>query len=289
MYLQTKNLTKVFGKQTAVDHLDLTVERGSLTALLGPNGAGKSTTVEMLLGLLPATSGEISYAKKAPRIGVVFQNSVLDNELTVSENLRVRAKLSGKFERQDLVSVAEKLGVSDFLNKRYGKLSGGQRRRVDIVRALLGQPEILFLDEPTTGLDIQTRRAIWSALAQLRQQQSLTIILTTHYLEEADNADMVYVIDQGKAVAAGSADQLKQKYARSRLVLQSKQLDQLKDLLGPAAEYERMTEDSLQVFPQGPQHALKILALAAPLVTDFEYRQGTMNDAFIALTGKEMH
>lgn len=147
MYLETKALTKTFGQRTIVDGLDLTIEKSSFTAILGPNGAGKSTTIGMLLGLLAPTSGSIIYQNKKPRFGVVFQESVLDRELTVKENLRVRQKMMGIKDIKDIARVIEQLGLSEFANRRYGRLSGGQKRRTDIARALLNQPDILFLDE----------------------------------------------------------------------------------------------------------------------------------------------
>ncbi len=288
MYLQTKGLTKVFGKKKAVDQLDLSVESGSLTALLGPNGAGKSTTVEMLLGLLRPTSGVIQYETDS-KLGVVFQNSILDDELTVHENLQFRAKMIGQNNEKNLLQIMKQMGVNEFAGQRYGKLSGGQRRRVDIARALLGQPKILFLDEPTTGLDIQTRRTIWEVLSELRQDKSLTIVLTTHYLEEADHADMVYIIDKGKIIANGSADYLRHKYAHNQLIIQTDAINDLAGHLANGINYERVNEDTVQIVPKSTAEALQILTMGATLITHFEYREGTMNDAFIALTGREMH
>lgn len=288
MYLETKSLTKVFGKQTAVDNLDLAIEKGSFTAILGPNGAGKSTTIEMLLGALSPTSGSIYYQTKKPQFGVVFQESVLDAELTVRENLQIRQKMAGTNEPETITKVITQLGLSEFANKRYGRLSGGQRRRADIARALLVQPEILFLDEPTAGLDIQTRKTIWQALTELRQQEDLTIVLTTHYLEEADQADMVFIIDHGKLIARGSADDLKHRYAKNQLLLQTEQLDKLKKHL-IQFEYLVVGADKVQITPADTRAALQILDQVGPLLTHFEYREGTIDDAFIALTGKEMH
>lgn len=289
MYLETKNLTKAFGKQKAVDQLNMGVKQGSFTAILGPNGAGKSTTISMLLGLLRPTSGTITYQTTAPKLGVVFQKSVLDNELSVQENLRVRQKMAGKSDDDEINQIMHQLGVAEFAKKRYGRLSGGQRRRVDIARALLGQPEILFLDEPTAGLDIQTRKAIWQVLTELRQQDNLTIILTTHYLEEADQADMVFIIDHGELIAQGSAIDLKHHYAKNQLVLQTGDLGKLKQLLSPLIEYQVLTTERLLVNPASTSETIQLLKKVEPLLNHFEYREGTLDDAFIALTGKEMH
>ena len=289
MYLETKGLTKTFGKQIAVDHLDLAVKKGSFTAILGPNGAGKSTTIAMLLGLLSPTSGTISYQTKDPQVGVVFQESILDDELTVSENLRFRQKLAGLNDSAGLTQIMKQLGISDFVDQRYGLLSGGQRRRVDIARSLLDQPDILFLDEPTAGLDIQTRKAIWQVLTDLRKQDDLTIVLTTHYLEEANEADMVFIIDHGRLIASDPADQLKHKYAKNQLILQTEKMRELKKLLSDQVSYTTISADKIQLTPIDTQNALQILAAVGTLLSHFEYREGTIDDAFINLTGKEMH
>lgn len=289
MYLETKGLTKTFGKQIAVDHLNLAVKKGSFTAILGPNGAGKTTTIAMLLGLLSPTSGTISYQVKDPQVGVVFQESILDDELTVSENLRFRQKLAGLNDSASLIQIMKQLGISDFVDQRYGLLSGGQRRRVDIARSLLDQPDILFLDEPTAGLDIQTRKAIWQVLTDLRKQDDLTIVLTTHYLEEANEADMVFIIDHGRLIASEPADQLKNKYAKNQLILQTEKMRELKKLLSDQVSYTTISADKIQLTPVDTQNALQILAAVGTLLSHFEYREGTIDDAFINLTGKEMH
>lgn len=196
MLIRTKKLTKTFGDQLVIDHLDLEVEEGMLIAYIGTNGAGKSTTMRMLTGLLAPTSGEIELAPDL-KIGMVFQESVLDAELTVLDNLRSRLALYRNRDKDWMDKLIRLTRIDAFLNQTYGTLSGGQRRRVDIVRALLNKPNLLFLDEPTTGLDIQTREAIWQLLRQLQAEEKLTIFLTTHYLEEAENADMAYIIDHG--------------------------------------------------------------------------------------------
>lgn len=265
------------------------IEEGSFTAILGPNGAGKSTTIAMLLGLLRPSSGTITYQNSKPRIGVVFQNSVLDAELSVKENLQVRQKMTGTKDQTEILTVMKRLGVSEFAKKRYGRLSGGQRRRVDIARALLGQPEILFLDEPTAGLDIQTRQAIWQVLGELRQQDNLTIVLTTHYLEEADQSEMIFIIDQGQLIAHGSATSLKQRYAKNQLVLEGTDSETLKRLIPEELEPVVITDQQLLVNPVSTQQAIQCLLAVQSELQHFEYREGTLDDAFIALTGKEMH
>ena len=200
MLIRTKNLVKTFGNKTVIDHLNLEVEEGKLLAYIGTNGAGKSTTMKMLTGLLKPTSGEIELSPNL-KIGMVFQDSVLDAELSVLDNLKSRQSLYRNRDKSWMEKLIHLTGIEDFLNQAYGTLSGGQRRRVDIVRALLNKPNLLFLDEPTTGLDIQTRKAIWELLRRLQREEKLTIFLTTHYLEEAENADMAYIIDRGKVLA----------------------------------------------------------------------------------------
>lgn len=192
MILETRHLSKIYGNKRAVHNLNLQIEAGSFTAILGPNGAGKSTTIQMLTRLLQPTTGEILYNSNI-KLGVVFQNSVLDDMLTVRENLDIRAGQYNMIDKGKVDSLIEQLGLKKFSTQLYGTLSGGQKRRVDIARALLNNPDVLFLDEPTTGLDIQTRKAIWELIHQLQIKEKMTVILTTHYLDEADDADMIYI------------------------------------------------------------------------------------------------
>ena len=287
MLVETKNLSKVYGDKVAVNDLNIQIERGSFTAILGPNGAGKSTTIQMLIGLLRPTSGQICYAEKL-KLGVVFQNSVLDARLTVLENLTIRAKQykempSGRIER--LVS---QLGLSAFAKQPYGTLSGGQKRRVDIARALLNSPDLLFLDEPTTGLDIQTRESIWSLLKQIQKEEQMTIVLTTHYLNEADDADKIYIVDHGQVIAKGSADQIKRDYARNVLRILSQDSASLEKSLPRGYAWEQVKEGEFILHPKTTQEALTLLAQAGLYIEQFEFQPGTMDDAFMALTGREV-
>ena len=190
MILQAKNISKRYGNYLAVNDIHLQFEKGTFNAILGPNGAGKSTTISMLIGLKQPTKGEIIY-EPGTKIGVVFQTSVLDEMLTVRENLAIRARQYKGLKPNRVSDLIGRLGLSTFQKQRYGTLSGGQKRRVDIARALLSQPDILFLDEPTTGLDIQTRKSIWDLLYQLQREEGMTVVLTTHYLDEADEADLI--------------------------------------------------------------------------------------------------
>ena len=287
MLVETKNLSKVYGDKVAVNGLDIQIERGSFTAILGPNGAGKSTTIQMLIGLLRPTSGQICYAEKL-KLGVVFQNSVLDARLTVLENLTIRAKQYKEMPAGRIERLVSQLGLSAFAKQPYGTLSGGQKRRVDIARALLNSPDLLFLDEPTTGLDIQTRESIWSLLKQIQKEEQMTIVLTTHYLNEADDADKIYIVDHGQVIAQGSADQIKGNYARNVLRILSQDSASLEKSLPRGYAWEQVKEGEFILHPKTTQEALTLLTQAGPYIEQFEFQPGTMDDAFMALTGREV-
>lgn len=287
MLVETKNITKVYGDKVAVNGLNIQIERGSFTAILGPNGAGKSTTIQMLIGLLQPTSGQIIYAEQA-KLGVVFQNSVLDANLTVVENLQIRAKQYKQVATGKVEQLIEQLGLTSFAKQRYGTLSGGQKRRVDIARALLNSPDLLFLDEPTTGLDIQTRESIWKLLKDLQQKEKMTVVLTTHYLNEADDADKIYIVDHGQVIAQGSADQIKERYARNVLRILTQDLEDLKAALLTSCEWEQGKENEFFFYPETTQEALALLSQIGSYVEQFEFQAGTMDDAFMALTGREV-
>ena len=287
MLVETKNLTKVYGDKVAVNSLNLEIEAGSFTAILGPNGAGKSTTIQMLIGLLQPTSGQIIYAEQA-KLGVVFQNSVLDANLTVVENLQIRAKQYKQVKAGKIEQLIEQLGLTSFAKQRYGTLSGGQKRRVDIARALLNSPDLLFLDEPTTGLDIQTRESIWKLLKDLQQKENMTVVLTTHYLNEADDADKIYIVDHGQVIAQGSADQIKERYARNVLRILTSDSEDLKAALPTSCEWEQGKENEFFFYPETTKEALALLSQIGSYVEQFEFQAGTMDDAFMALTGREV-
>ena len=287
MLVETKSLSKVYGDKVAVNDLNIQIERGSFTAILGPNGAGKSTTIQMLIGLLKPTSGQICYAEKL-RLGMVFQNSVLDARLTVLENLTIRAKQYKEMPAGRIERLVSQLGLSAFAKQPYGTLSGGQKRRVDIARALLNSPDLLFLDEPTTGLDIQTRESIWSLLKRIQKEEQMTIVLTTHYLNEADDADKIYIVDHGQVIAQGSADQIKGNYARNVLRILSQDAAGLEKSLPRGCAWEQVKEGEFILHPKTTQEALTLLAQAGPYIEQFEFQLGTMDDAFMALTGREV-
>ena len=287
MILKTQDLTKTYGQHIAVNHVNLEIEKGSFTAILGPNGAGKSSTIQMLIGLSQPDSGSVHYAQEI-KIGVVFQNSVLDEMLTVKENLQIRACQYKQVASGKVEELIDQLGLTNFSHQQYGSLSGGQKRRVDIARALLNNPDILFLDEPTTGLDIQTREAIWDLLNLLQEKQKMTVVLTTHYLDEADSADQVYIVDHGQIIAQGTANQIKGKYAKNILKLQTGNIDPLLDYLRDDSLIEKVNEGEIILKPETAQSALDIINDCRDLIDNFEFRSGAMDDAFIALTGREV-
>lgn len=282
MLIETYNLTKKYGKKLALNKVDLKVDRGQLVAYLGTNGAGKSTTINILTGLLKPTSGTITYAKDL-KIGVVFQNSVLDDVLSVKDNLNLRAQMYHDISKNWLEQLIDLIGIRKFLNQKYGTLSGGQKRRVDIARALIDRPDILFLDEPTTGLDLQTRIVIWNLLQKLQKEQGLTIFLTTHYLEEAENADQMYILENGQVLANGSAHEIKNKYAPSKLVIKLNENQQVTTAYPVIAKDKHIELNGLD-----KDEAITLLHQNQAKIKSFEYRQGSIDDAFINIAGKEL-
>ena len=287
MILQAKNISKRYGNHLAVDNIQLQFKRGTFNAILGPNGAGKSTTISMLIGLKQPTKGEIIYEPGA-KIGMVFQTSVLDEMLTVRENLAIRARQYKGLKPNRVSDLIGRLGLSAFQKQRYGTLSGGQKRRVDIARAQLHSPDLLFLDEPTTGLDIQTRKSIWDLLYQLQREEGMTVVLTTHYLDEADEADQIYIVDHGKVIAQGSALDIKSRYAKNILKIRFKEIQQIESLKTSGMSVEQQSQLEYVFQPESEREAIDYLAQVRDRIAHFEFRPGTMDDAFIALTGREV-
>lgn len=294
--IEISQLNKSFGSVRAVRDLSLNVRRGELFAFLGVNGAGKSTTISVMCGQLKADSGSVSIcgldaeksiAEITRRLGVVFQGSVLDMPLTVRENLESRAALYGITGRAFAERLDELAGLLDFkalLDRPVGKLSGGQRRRIDIARALLHKPEILILDEPTTGLDPQTRRLLWDVVRKLRRDEKMTVFLTTHYMEEAADADYVVILDSGSIAAQGTPLELKNAYAGDFITLYGIAPDAL-DALG--LKYERL-RDAYRVEVANTAAATRLIVEHPELFTDYEITKGKMDDVFLAVTGKRL-
>lgn len=294
--IEIKNLHKSFGDVHAVNDLSFKVKRGELFAFLGINGAGKSTTISMMCGTLSPDSGDIyicgknalkQMAEITSQIGVVFQNSVLDGVLTVKDNLYSRASLygiTGKNAKERIIELADMLDFSDMLNRTVGKLSGGQRRRVDVARALLHKPQILILDEPTTGLDPQTRKTLWEVLAKLRKQQDMTVFLTTHYMEETADADYVVILDGGKIAAEGTPLELKNKYTGDFITVYGVDESKIRPLNLP---YEAI-RDAFRISVKNTEQARDLILANSDLFTDFEISKGKMDDVFLTVTGKKL-
>ena len=294
--IRIEHLCRRFGEVQAVDDLSFHVKEGELFAFLGVNGAGKSTTINILCGQLAKDSGTVTVCgadldADAGRIrralGVVFQNSVLDKELSVRDNLQSRAALYGIHGRafqERLAELAALLDFSELLGRPVGKLSGGQRRRIDIARALLHRPRILVLDEPTTGLDPQTRNLLWQVTARLRREEGLTVFLTTHYMEEAADADYVVILDHGKIAAEGTPLTLKNTYTGDYITLYGQSEDSVRRLGAP---YERI-HDALRVSVPHTAAATELIRKYPDVFQDYEITKGKMDDVFLAVTGKEL-
>ncbi len=293
--IEIKGLHKAFGEVKAVQDISFRVKEGELFAYLGINGAGKSTTISMLCGQLAKDAGTIridgrdldrepEHVKRV--LGVVFQASVLDRPLTVRENLRSRAALygiHGKAFDARLKELCGLLEMDELLSRPLGKLSGGQRRKVDIARALLHRPKILILDEPTTGLDPRTRKNIWAVIDRLRREQGLTVLLTTHYMEEAADADFVVILDHGKVVAEGTPLELKNAHSGDFLTLYGVEEAQVRALGYP---YEAVGAGFRVALPDTAAATALIMQNPA-LFTDYELIKGKMDDVFLAVTGKK--
>jgi putative multidrug ABC transporter ATP-binding protein len=300
--ITVERLTKKYGQNTAVDDLSFYVEDGSLFAFLGTNGAAKSTTISCMTTLLEFESGRIAVdGKEVGRrdseiradIGIVFQQSLLDPRLTVRENLESRA-LFYSVSSSHVNELIELIEMGDFQGRPYGVLSGGEKRRVDIARALLNKPSMLFLDEPTTGLDPQSREQVWSVISQLRTGRGLTVLLTTHYMAETENADRVLVIDHGHSVAEGTPFELRARYSTPHLSISIDHDDQSLSVvdrvhaLVPGVRV-KMQEVGGAVHLAVPDStaALRVLDAVRPHLADFEFRQGSMDDVFLALTAQK--
>ena len=289
-------LNKSFGALHAVQDLSFQVETGELFAFLGVNGAGKSTTIHMMCGQLPKDSGQIviggvdiddNVDAVKSKIGVVFQSSVLDQRLSVRDNLESRAALYGIVGRaftRRLGELTELLGFGNLLKQPVGSLSGGQRRRIDIARALLHQPQLLILDEPTTGLDPQTRQLVWQVIGRLRRTAHITVFLTTHYMEEAADADHVVILDAGKIVAEGTPLELKNRYTGDFITLYGAG-PETAAALGLPWEPIR---DGIRVAVPNTAVAAKLIAQYPERFVDFEVTKGKMDDVFLAATGKSL-
>ena len=294
--IQIDHLSKSYGDVKAVQDLSFCVKEGELFAFLGINGAGKSTTINIMCGQLSKDSGsvlidghdldkDLDAIKR--KLGVVFQNSVLDSALSVYDNLESRGALygiTGKAFQERLGLLSGMLGFEDILKRPVGKLSGGQRRRIDIARALFHSPKILILDEPTTGLDPQTRKILWGVISDLRKTENMTVFLTTHYMEEAAEADYVVIIDDGKISAEGTPLELKNAYTGDYITIYGTSEAEIKTL---GAAYEPI-KDAYRLFVPNTRAATELILKHPDMFQDYEITKGKMDDVFLTVTGKKL-
>ena len=302
--IQVRGLKKYFGDVKAVDDISFSVEKGELFGFLGVNGAGKSTTINMLCTLFHPTAGEIKISGSIlgredelirQKIGVVYQNNCLDDRLTVEENLLVRGSLyekDAKKLKREINQICQRLGLEETLGRRFGRLSGGQKRKCEIAGALLHTPEILFLDEPTTGLDPATRKAVWESLEELRQE-GMTVFLTTHYMEEAARCSHIAVMDSGRIKEYGTPFSLREKYSKDRLRLAAKaeSAADLELLLeNNRYDYSKTQDGDIRydIYLDKSLAAIPVLSEAEEFLEGFEMVQGSMDDVFLNITGKNL-
>lgn len=299
MIVKIENLHKSFKDVKAVDGISFCVKEGELFAFLGVNGAGKSTTINIISGILQKDSGKAlicgedldkNIDKIKSNIGIVFQNSVLDKKLSGYDNLKYRAALYGIFGtdfKNRLKEMTELLDLKDILKRPINKLSGGQKRRLDIARALIHNPKLLILDEPTTGLDPKTRITVWSVIDKLRSEQGLTVFLTTHYMEEASDSDYVVILDSGKIATEGTPHELKNKYANDYIKFYKKK-DEAEEFFVGLGKHIRKERDFILVKLDSTNEVPKYIAQKPEIFDDFEVLKGNMDDVFLNVTGKDL-
>jgi len=298
--IEVKNFTKKYGDFTAVNDISFNVEEGTLFAFLGPNGAGKSTTINTLCTIFEKTSGtliidgkDVTTQKSEVRssIGVVFQDSTLDAKMTIDENLKLHCVFYNIPKNEVEERIQFVLNLVDLLDERkklVGALSGGMKRRVEIARGLIHYPKVLFLDEPTTGLDPQTRAHIWEYIVKLQKERNITIFLTTHYMEEAEICNKIAIMDGGIIVAHDTPYVLKKEHTKDKAYITTKNEPELERLL---AQYELKylkKDDHYKVDAENIKPILEILSLQKDVITDIEIKKGTFNDVFLEITGKKI-
>lgn len=296
--IEVRQLQKSYKDVKAVNKIDFYVEEGELFAFLGLNGAGKSTTIDMLCTFLKPDRGSIKInnyevgkddEKIKSLVGVVFQESVLDELLTVKENLITRSKLYNMSKdefNKNLEEIADITGIREIINRQYRKLSGGQRRRVDIARALINKPKILFLDEPTTGLDTKTRKNVWDMIRTLQKDNNMTVFLTTHYMEEASKADYIVVMDKGVIAAKGTTDELKEKYAKDKMIIyfDDEKSDFIENYLKENNYEFFIQNNNITIEINTTLDSIKIIDDCRIYINSFEVIKGSMDDVFLNIT-----
>lgn len=294
--IEIEHLKKYYGEVKAVDDISFTVSHGEFFAFLGINGAGKSTTISIICGLLKRDGGEVKIEdmdldhrtdEVKTRLGVVFQSSALDQSLSVADNLKFRAALygiTGAAYKKRLAELTELLSLKEIMRRPVGKLSGGQRRKADIARALIHEPDILILDEPTTGLDPQTRKTVWEVIHKLRAERNMTVFLTTHYMEETADADRVVILDGGKILANATPLELKNRFTGDYISIYHASEEEVKKLGVP---YERAGE-GFRIEVKNTAEATALILKYPAVFQDFEITKGKMDDVFLNVTGKKI-
>lgn len=297
--LIVNELRKTYGSLVAVNNISFTVRTGSLFAFLGQNGAGKSTTINIICNILNKDSGKIFVSGYdsdrhvqaiKSQVGIVFQNSVLDTLLSPKENLTIRAAfygIRGNKLKERLKSLADMLDLHSFFDRPVGKLSGGQKRRVDIARAMIHSPKLLVLDEPTTGLDPQTRISVWNLVNNLREKTGMTVFLTTHYMEEAEKSTYVVIMDKGNIIARGTPTELKNAYSGDYVIVYAKRDEKIDQLLTSEQRKYTYNRDSksYKVIVKDAADAIDFINGHKTYLTDFEVQKGNMDDVFLNITG----
>lgn len=301
--LKIEHLRKSYGEIKAVDDISFEVAKGSLFAFLGINGAGKSTTINITCSILGKDSGKIyvdgydiddNPMQVKSEIGIVFQTSVLDKDLTVKQNLDIRTSfysLSKAEKKKNIADIIKLLDLEPILNKPVRNLSGGQMRRVDIARAMVHRPKLLILDEPTTGLDPKTRMAVWSLIDKIRSETGMTVFLTTHYLEEAELATDVVIMDKGRIIAHGTPNELKNAYSKDYIKSFCKERNtDFESALTAKGVSFTFDEEHLayKIYIKDTADAKKLIAEFDGYLTDIEILKGTMDDVFLNVTGKNI-
>ncbi len=307
--IKVNDLTKRYGDFTAVDHVSFSVERGTMLAYLGVNGAGKTTVINMLATLLTPDGGEAKVCGKSlgkeneeirRKIGIVYQQNCLDDILTVRENLMCRGMIHGATRaeaKEQCTRLGKILKLEGIMKKRVQMLSGGQKRKCEIAAALMHTPEILFLDEPTTGLVPATRADVWETIESLRKMEGMTVFLTTHYMEEAAGAEQIIIMDHGNILASGTPFALKEKFASDKLKLYCKegkerQIMEMKDFLSSGNDVKgklKLVDDHIiEAEIPATLQALPLIRQAEGMIEGFEVIQGSMDDMFLNAVGKEL-
>lgn len=297
--LEVNNVTKSYQNKKVVNHLSFSMTEGEFLSFIGPNGAGKSTTISIVCSLLQFDSGNVEICgyvlgkdniKIRQCIGVVFQNSVLDDILTLKNNLLLRCgfyHLTKKQAHERVKELSLLCGLDAFIKQKVSTLSGGERRKGDIARALIAKPKLLILDEPTTGLDPQSRLQIWETIDKIREQSSMAILLTTHYMEEAEKADRIIMINHGEIIAQGSVAFLTKKFVSSTLTIYSNRPSELCRVLNRNNILFRATDKEVEILLKENSNPLAILNRVEPYVNQFEVRHGTLEDAFLKIVTEE--